>query len=321
MLRGPVSDLCRPICPRLHDRANEASRFRVVPGSQAFVHNQETMLDDIALGREEVRSMPLNLGLCPSTYCNFDCIMCGHGRTPRRDIPDDVWDELPAFLPTLSTLVLLGGEPLANPRTMTFLRSFDSQRWPDTGISLTTNGSLLDRRTLRQLSRCPFASIIVSVNAGTPQTYEAVQRGVPFQTLLDNLDALVEFRAAGRRKFDIRTGFVVQPANARTLIPYGELTSARGLGIRLLPLHANSSHSLDYYDDPDEVARVLESVDAFAVWSAARQPDWLTEIGAIRSAIVAEAARLRSEGPGGGRARLPVLRGDVPAHDEEGGDG
>jgi hypothetical protein len=317
MLRGPVSDLCRPICPRLHDRANEGSRFRVIPGSRAFVENQEKMLEDISQGREEVRSMPLNIGLCPSTYCNFDCIMCGYGRSPRRDIPDEVWDELPLFLPTLSTLVLLGGEPLANPRTMTFLRTFDSARWPDTGISVTTNGSLLDRRTLRHLQGCPFASIIVSVNAGDAETYEAVQRGVPLQTLLDNLDALVEFRAASRRKFDLRTGFVVQPANAHTLIPFGELTSARGLGIRLLPLHANPSHSLDYYDDPDAVARVLESVDGFAAWAAKRQPDWITEIDAIRSAIVAEAGRLRAAPAGDGRPRLPLLPDSGPTHARE----
>ncbi len=308
MLRGPISDLCRPICPRVHDRANDASRFSIVPGSPAFVRNQELMLEDLVLGREEIRSMPLNIGLCPSTYCNFDCIMCGYGRSPRRDIPDEVWDELPVFLPTLSTLVLLGGEPLANPRTMNFLRAFDRQRWPDTGISLTTNGSLLGRATLRQLAGCPFASIIVSVNAGTAETYEAVQRGVPFETLLENLDALVEFRAAAGRKFDLRTGFVVQPANAHTLIDFGELTRARGLGIRLLPLHANSSHSLDYYGDADKVVRVLESLDGFAAWARVRQPDWLGEIGAIRSAIVGEASRLASAGGGGERSRLPLLQ-------------
>jgi hypothetical protein len=291
MLRGPVSDLCRPICPRLHDRTSDASHFSVIPGSPAFVRNQDLLLEDLALGREELRSMPLNLGLCPTTYCNFDCIMCGCGRTPRRDLPDDVWEELPAFLPTLSTLVLLGGEPLADPRAMTFLRTFDSARWPDTGISLTTNGSLLDQATLRRLEGCPFASIIVSVNAGTADVYEAVQRGAPFHALLENLDALVEFRARRTRGFDLRTGFVVQPASAHTLVEFGELTRARGLGIRLLPLQANPSHSLDFYGDPDRVARVIEALDGFAAWAAARQPDWLIEIGATRAAIVAEAAQ------------------------------
>jgi MoaA/NifB/PqqE/SkfB family radical SAM enzyme len=212
------------------------------------------------------------------------------------------------FLPTLSTLVLLGGEPLANPRTMTFLRTFDVARWPDTGVSITTNGSFLTRATLRHLSRCPFASIIVSVNAGTAETYEAVQRGIPFETLLENLDALVEFRAAHGRRFDIRTGFVVQPASAHTLIEFGELTAARGLGIRLLPLHSNPSHALDYHGDPDEVARVLASLDGFAAWATARQPDWLVEIGSIRSAILADAARLAALGSEGERTRLPLLR-------------
>jgi pyruvate-formate lyase-activating enzyme len=309
MLQGPISDLCRPICPRLHDRANEAARFSIIPGSVEFVRNQQRMLEDIAAGREELRSMPLNIGLCPSTYCNFDCIMCGYGRSPRRDIPDEVWDELPFFLPMLSTLVLLGGEPLANPRTMTFLRSFDSARWPDTGISITTNGSLLTRGTLKQLASCPFVSIIVSVNAGTAEAYEAIQRGTSFETLLENLDALVELRASRRRHLDLRTGFVVQPASAHTLIPFGELTAARGLGIRLLPLHANPFHALDYYGDPDAVARVLESLDGFGTWAAARQPGWLTEIGAVRAAISAEATRAAAERAAGDHTRLPLVGG------------
>ncbi len=308
MRSGSVDRLCRPICPRVHDRANEAARFSVIPGSPAFVSNQQRMLEDLAEGREELRSMPLNLGLCPSTYCNFDCIMCGYGRSPRRDIPDEVWDELPEFLPTLSTLVLLGGEPLANPRTMSFLRDFDSARWPDVGISITTNGSLLTHEALRHLTRCRFASIIVSVNAGTAEVYEAVQRGTPFETLLENLDAIVEFRAAQGRPFDVRTGFVVQPASAHTLVEFGELSAARGLGIRLLPLHSNPSHSLDYYCDPDAVGKVLESLRRFATWAEVRRPAWLGEIRAVNDAIVAEAARVQAPAAAGARARLPLAR-------------
>jgi hypothetical protein len=143
------------------------------------------------------------------------------------------------------------------------------------------------------------------VNAGTAETYEAVQRGVPFEMLLENLDALVELREAQGTRFDLRTGFVVQPASAHTLIEYGELTSKRGLGIRLLPLHSNSSHSLDYYGDPDAVANVVASLDRFATWATARRPDWLVEIGAVRSAIVAEARRLAATA--GERTRLPLV--------------
>jgi hypothetical protein len=90
-------------------------------------------------------------------------------------------------------------------------------------------------------------------------------------------------------------------------VEFGELTAARNLGIRLLPLHSNPSHSLDYYDDPDQVARVLESLDRFAAWATARRTGWLTEIAAVRSAIVAEAARLDARRAGGPRPRLPVV--------------
>jgi sulfatase maturation enzyme AslB (radical SAM superfamily) len=286
MKHGPIESLCDAVCPRLYD--GQLAEGRTPPpthGSEAFRRNQALLAADLAEGREEVRCRPTTLGLAASTYCNYDCIMCDHGRTPRRDLPDDVWDELPRFMPTLQTLVLSGGEPLASPRVMRFLREFDQERWPDVGVSLTTNGSLLTEAVLRQLERCTFADVSVSLNAGTAEAYEQVERGLPLEVVLQNLDALVAYRARRRRPFQLRTSFVVQPANAHTLVDFGELTAARGIGVRLLPLTVARGSALDFYADPDAVARVLEHLDRFAAWAAAVRPGWSAEIGAVRSAI------------------------------------
>ena len=287
MKRGPIDALCRPICPRLYDGQLAERRPTKAHGSPAFVRNQALLAEDLAEGREEARCLPTTLGFAPSTYCNYDCIMCDHGRTPRRDLPDDAWEELPRFMPTLQTLVLIGGEPLANPRVMRFLREFDAARWPDAGISLTTNGSLLTEAVLARLGRCTFADVSVSLNAGTAAVYEEVQRGLPLDVVLGNLDALIEFRRSRPKPFQLRTSFVVQPANAHTLIPFGELTAARGIGIRLLPLTIDRGGPLDFYADPDAVQRVIVELDRFEEWSKRVQPAWCLEIAAVRHAIQA----------------------------------
>jgi molybdenum cofactor biosynthesis enzyme MoaA len=287
MKRGPLGALCRPICPRRYDRVYEERRFVILPGSDVYVRNQEIMAEDIAEGREEVRCMPLTLGFAMSTYCNYDCIMCGYGRTPRRDLPAHIWDEMPELMPTVRTLTFTGGEPLADAGVMEFLREFDSKRWPDAGVSITTNGSLLTPRALAHFERCTFSDVTVSLNAGTADVYEKVQRGLPLATVLTNLDALLDFRAQRKRPFVLRLGFVVQAANAHTLVEFGGIAASRHVDIRLLPLSTEGNAHLDFYRDPDEVARVVEHLDRFESWARASEPSFLTEIHATRSAIVA----------------------------------
>jgi pyruvate-formate lyase-activating enzyme len=290
MKRGPLASLCRPICPRLYDRRHEERRFVIHPGSAAYVRNQELMAEDIAEGREDVRCRPLTLGFAMSSYCNYDCIMCGYGHTARRDLPAGIWDELPAFMPTLRTLTFTGGEPLADAGVMQFLRDFDPERWPDVGVSMTTNGSLLTPKALVHLRKCVFSDLTVSLNAGTPEVYEQVQRGLPLATVLANLDALVAFRAQRRRPFDLRLGFVVQTASAHTLVEFGEIAAARHLRIRLLPLSTEGNEHLDFYRDPDAVARVVEHLDRFESWARVRAPGYLEEIRTNRAAILGRAS-------------------------------
>lgn len=285
-----IASLCLPICSRLHDKKFAESELSIQDGSQAFVENQLLLAAEIAERRDVIRGMPLRMALCPSTYCNYNCIMCDHGRSPRRELPIEIWDELPRFLPTLQSLTLLGGEPLANPLAMKFLRSFDVAKYPDASIDFVTNGSLLNATSLKTLARCTLGDITISTNAGTPEVYERVQRGVAFQTLIENLDNLIRFRAQHHRWFGITLSFVVQPASAHTLLPFAELAHARGLRIRLMALNPENHEGLDYYLDDEVVTSVVGHVDALREYAARVEPGWLREIGAVRSAVLGEAA-------------------------------
>jgi len=295
MSGADLAPLCQPLCSRLHDRKFSESKLQIQPGSERFVKNQLLMAEDIAQRREVVRSRPIRMTMAASTFCNYNCIMCDNGRTPRRDLADHVWEELPEFMPTLRSLTLLGGEPLAIQNTMRFLRDFDSDRWPDAVIDLVTNGSLLTEKVLDRLGKCSFGDLTVSLNAGTAEVYEQVQRGLSLATVLENIDALVRYRDRRPRYFGITLSFVVQPANAHTLIPFGELASQRNLRVRLIALSGENAPELDFYRDQDVVASVVAHIDAFIAYCKKIRPEWLPEAWAARTAVLSEAAARRHD--------------------------
>jgi pyruvate-formate lyase-activating enzyme len=300
--------LCQPVCPCRRDGRFSEGSFRIVEGSPAFVENQRLMAEDIAARREIVRCLPVHMSLCPSTYCNYDCIMCDYGRTPRRDLPDTIWAELPGFLPTLRELTLHGGEPLASHEVVRFLRDLDPARYPDLRVNLITNGSLLTEGLLRHLGRCAFGEVTVSLNAGTAEVYQAVQRGAPFDAVLTAVDALVRFRDAHPRRFNIALGFVVQPENAHTLVAFAELAVLRGLPIRLRPLASATPDGLaaKFYGDPDAVAAVLSHLDRLRAFVAVAQPAWAPQVDVMCRAISAQAqGGVRARGAA--QHRLPLV--------------
>ncbi len=292
-----LSSLCHKICPRLYDAKFAESELSIIPGADAFVANQRMLIEDVAARREVVRAKPLYIAVCPSTYCNYDCIMCLHGRTPRRELSEDIWQELLSLLPTTRVLTLLGGEPLANPLAMKFLRSWDRAAYPDAAVSIVTNGSLLGATTLAHLERCNFANVTISLNAGTPEAYAQVQRGAPLQEVLANIDALLELRRRQGADFPVVLSYVVQPANHTTLIEFGEIARTRNLPIRLMPLSIEGVEELDFYNDEDQVARVLASLDSMAEWANESAQTYGAEIHATRSAIAEVAASRPSKSP------------------------
>ena len=295
MAGGQLGDLCRPVCIRLHDGKLHERELRIQQGTPRFVENQLLLAEEMAERREVMRSLPLHMTISPSTYCNYDCIFCDFGRTPRRDMPESVWDELPRFLPTLKTLTLLGGEPLASPRVWHFLRELDTDLYPDVRIDIFTNGALMTDKALRQIRKCSLGEVTVSLNAGTDEIYRQVERGIDLASVMENVDALIRYRSEQPFWFGITLSFIVQSQNAHTMIAFGELAHARNLHIRLVALNVQNFFELNFYRDPEEVVRVIAHVDEFGRWAARVRPEWLPQVAAVREAILGEARRRQAD--------------------------
>lgn len=306
-----LKGLCNPVCVHLYDQRLHEKRFRIQKGSKAFVDNQMRVAEDIAERREVVTSSPLHVTLSPSSYCNYNCVFCDHGRTPRRDMPDSVWEDLHEWLPTTKTVTLLGGEPFANSKVWDFLVDFDNERAPDVGLDFFTNGSLITEKALSRIKRAPISEITVSLNSGEADVYKKLERGIEFEKVLENVDALIRFRSRYHHWFGITLSFIVQSGNAHTLMQFGEIARQRNLHIRLVTLHVRREEELNFYKDPVDVARVLKHFDEFAEWVRRVRPDWNHQVVGARGAIVGEAEkRQRIEASlvrlGGARS-LPVV--------------
>ncbi|MDR2406392.1 MAG: radical SAM protein [Deltaproteobacteria bacterium] len=167
-------------------------------------------------------SFPLHLDLDLSTRCNLRCPMCPAGGGGgdlfpglRVDLPFHLYEmalKEASFYSLPSVRLGMTGEPLLVKGIEKYVKMAKDYGVLD--ISLITNGQLLDRRTSRKLMEAGLTRLMVSVDAGSPDTYERVRPGGDFSRLLGNLgDFLSERRALGSELPVLRVSFVELPEN------------------------------------------------------------------------------------------------------------
>lgn len=132
--------------------------------------------------------LTLHLGLTPD--CNLRCRHCFASpemrRGDRRLLTDAELDALFDECATLGTMriALTGGEPLLRPDLPDLVDRI-AARGIDT--CLTTNGTLLDRRTAKELARRPFAWVNVSLDGATAKSNDAVRGRGTFERVVGNV--------------------------------------------------------------------------------------------------------------------------------------
>lgn len=278
---------CRKSCPTLQSGRERLSEMQLWGGAASFVDNQIAVVDDVLAGRENSLGKPLELMLPPTTYCNYDCLMCEWGEVGTLDdeLSAEFYDALAPLLATARALEVAGGEPLASPVFRDFLARLDREVYPDLRVSLVTNGSYLSPGQ-SSLERVPFSTIIISLNAATPETYEAVNRGLPFERVRRNLDALLLWRKNGSLHGDLVYSMVLLKKNRHEIKAFAKLAKKDDVRVRfMLPMFDRNEQSV--VTDAGIMRQVLSDLDSVA--------DDLVARGQQRQAqgIVGEAEVLR----------------------------
>ncbi|MDR5694400.1 MAG: tungsten cofactor oxidoreductase radical SAM maturase [Armatimonadota bacterium] len=174
----------------------------------------------------------------PTTRCNLDCAMCVR-RVWKDPVGEMGWETFQKVLEDLRSFpdlhrVTFGGfgEPLVHPRIVEMVAQV---RDLGVGVTLTTNGVLLDRSMSEALLEAGLDTIVVSVDPMHVQAYARAGLMEGVDRVLTNVQGLREL--ARRRNLMVpRIGleYVVTRSNLEELTLLPELAKALGASFVLV---------------------------------------------------------------------------------------
>ncbi len=159
--------------------------------------------------------------------CNLKCEMCNHWREPReRPLPMQRFQEILDDLAALGCrkVHLSGGEPLLRPKVAELV-AYASQL--GLRVTLTTNGTLVDKDLARELIQSGLRGVNVSIDSPERKIHDLL-RGVE-GTWKKACKAVRLFRRyAHKGKINIRINTVVSPSSYASLSALPDFASQLG---------------------------------------------------------------------------------------------
>jgi len=214
------------VCPAIQgDTLPTIEQAREDPKLRRIIDQKQTRLD----------TQPWFINLCNDASCNLWCPSCrthrinhteGDTLAKLRRIQTEIEQALftqPSDRP-FRVSVTGSGDPFASRIFREFLFGVDGNDFPNLKINLQTNGVLLTPKNWRRMHRIHgnIETVLVSFDAARPETYAITRRGGHWPTLIENVQALGEFRRRGELG-QLRLDFVVQQANYREMPAFVEL--------------------------------------------------------------------------------------------------
>ncbi len=173
---------------------------------------------------------PILVEVDPSNACNHGCDFClsSYVHSDRKMLDKETLLRLCRDLNAVGAKAINwtgGGEPTTNPHLQDAIRFIGENT--NVKMGLFTNGTLLDRPGLLYAIVKHLTWIRISVDAGTPETYNRIRHtGGQFgwDKMLANLDLLIQANWSG---LDIGVGFVVTPSNVQDVLEFARLFKDR----------------------------------------------------------------------------------------------
>ncbi len=243
---GDLHQTCRTSCPVLAGGVHRPDTVVLRGGNEALVENQIQMVSEMIAGTDEVQATPLELCVATTSFCNYRCLMCCVDFGPPEDqLSTGFYEGLQPMLGNMLMFDGNGGEPLASSTFRSFLADTDFSDIPHLRIHLTTNGSYLTPKQVAKYEGVPFSSLTISLNAATADTYLEVNRGLPWERMRANLDAILASIRSNGLDCTVRYSMVILKANIDEIVPFAQMVSDDGVLVRyLLPTRNNNDQSI-----------------------------------------------------------------------------
>ncbi len=159
----------------------------------------------------EAGPLPIMMEFELDITCNLECTMCSgefsslirknrEDRLPHQTPYDaEFVTQLKPFLTNLKEARFSGGEPFLIPIYFPIWKAL-SEANPDCLISVQTNGTVLNNKVKETLAQGRF-EIGVSLDSLTKETFEAIRKGVRFETVMENVNYFSEYCATTSTPF------------------------------------------------------------------------------------------------------------------------
>ena len=152
---------------------------------------------DEFLGRQIVLdSMPVTLSADLWYKCNFRCIMCDlihEEMEMETGLYEDLFNE---YTKTAVHLHVSGGEPLLHKGFRGYL---STPKTMPSALSITTNGSLLDKDILDKLKKFNDVNMHISIDSFNRDVFSRMRPGSDFSVIMENLNQALEIKSGLRQ--------------------------------------------------------------------------------------------------------------------------
>jgi MoaA/NifB/PqqE/SkfB family radical SAM enzyme len=166
--------------------------------TERYVFTRHKFLNQIAsgidklLGKRRLLAKPLRIHLEINDACNLRCIMCAreNPRFPKGlgELPLEAVQRLSPWLRFATYVGIAGnGEPFLHKDLFPMLRLITAH---GAIPSIITNATLFSDENISELISIGESILLVSFDAGTKATFEAIRRGARFDAVLDGLHRL-----------------------------------------------------------------------------------------------------------------------------------
>ena len=215
---------------------------------------------------------PRKLNVEVTTRCNLNCEMCMR-RVWKEDSGDMSLETFNALGPVFSEIEAINiigiGEPLLNDNIIEMVRIAKAHLRPNGTFSMTTNATLMEKDTARQLVCAGLDNIVVSIDGATSATFSAIRKGASLDQALTNVRYLTEAKEElGSQLPHIGFEFVAMKKNVDELPLLVDVAAQHGVRFiivtNLLP-HTEEMEGQVLYDfNSDEAVVLFEEAKAEA---------------------------------------------------------
>lgn len=159
---------------------------------------------EIKLRRTRLISMPVELTLEPTLRCNSNCVMCNRNFSRKETkkvegfLSWDIFWKVRPFFKYAKQVVFSGfGEPLLHAEYLAMLREIKKS---GPFVLSFTNGTLMTEEAGKELVDAGMDMICISIGGATRDTYKKIRGIDAFDTVVDNIRRISEYKKKTKRK-------------------------------------------------------------------------------------------------------------------------